>query len=57
MLYQATGVDVVMVRADTHAMVLRWPTWQRLTTAYVLDLLGIAALPPRVVAALRRGRV
>lgn len=52
----ADRVDVVMVAAETHAMLLRWPTWQRLTTAYVLDLLGLAPLPPRVADALRRGR-
>ena len=53
----AARVDVVMVGAETHAMVLRWPTWQRLTTAYVLDLLGLAPLPERVAEALRRGRI
>jgi len=53
----AARVDLVMVAAEMHAMVLRWPTWQRLTTAYVLDVLDIAPLPPRVVDALRRGRV
>src|SRR4051794_19873668 len=52
----AQRVDVVLVAAETHAMVLRWPTWQRLTTAYVLDLLDIAALPTRVADMLRRGR-
>jgi dienelactone hydrolase len=53
----ASRVDVVMVAAETHAMLLRWPTWQRLTTAYALDLLGVAALPPRVAEVLERGRV
>jgi len=53
----AARVDLVMVAVETHAMVLRWPTWQRLTTAYVLDLLDVAPLPPRVADALRRGRV
>jgi len=53
----AARVDLVMVAVETHAMVLRWPTWQRLTTAYVLDLLDVAPLPSRVADALRRGRV
>jgi predicted esterase len=52
----ADRVDVVMVRAETHALLLRWPTWQRITTAYVLDLLGVAPLPARVAAAIERGK-
>ena len=53
----AARVDLVLVAAEMHAMVLRWPTWQRLTTAYVLDLLGLAPLPARVAAAVERGRI
>lgn len=53
----AARVDLVLVAADMHAMVLRWPTWQRLTTAYVLDLLGLAPLPPRLAEAVERGRI
>ena len=35
----AKRVDYVAVRGDTHAMMLRAPTWHRLTRRFVIDLL------------------
>jgi pimeloyl-ACP methyl ester carboxylesterase len=44
---RVTGVRHVTVRGDAHAMLLRWPTWHRLTTRFVLDVLdGTGAVAP-----------
>ena len=37
-----TQLDYVSVRGETHAMLLRYPTWQRLTTTFVLSTLDLA---------------
>ena len=34
-------VTYVAIRGDLHGMVLRWRTWHRLTTSFVLDVLGV----------------
>ncbi len=36
----AKRVDYVSVRGDAHAMLLRAPTWHRLTTRFTLQMLG-----------------
>lgn len=36
----AAAVDYVNVRGDTHAMLLRFATWQRLTTRFVAQVLN-----------------
>ena len=39
------AVDFVLVRGETHALLLRAPTWQRLVNGFVLDVLGIERDP------------
>ena len=47
--------EFVSVRRDMHAMLLRWPAWQRLTTAYTLDAVGIAPMTERISRLIARG--
>jgi dienelactone hydrolase len=51
----ASEVAFVTVRNDRHAMLRRAPAWHRLTTAFVLDALGLRTMPPHLVAAVARG--
>jgi alpha-beta hydrolase superfamily lysophospholipase len=44
------------VRGDTHAMLLRWPTWHRLAVDAVVGGLGLRATSARLEAAFRRGQ-
>jgi pimeloyl-ACP methyl ester carboxylesterase len=53
----ASHLDLVIVRGERHAMVLRSRVWHRLTTAFTLDCVGIRAVPPRVQDLLARGYV
>ena len=53
----ASHVDLVIVRGERHAMVLRSRTWHRLATAFTLDSLGIRAVPVGVSTVFERGVV
>lgn len=53
----ATSGAFVTVRGDLHAMVFRWRTWHRLSTAFALDVLGISPMPPRIARAIARGSI
>jgi pimeloyl-ACP methyl ester carboxylesterase len=37
---RVTDVHYRSVRGDSHGMLLRWPTWHRMVTRFVLDVLG-----------------
>jgi dienelactone hydrolase len=56
---RAAGADVnyVTVARERHAMLRRPQAWHRLTTAYVLDVLGLRPLPAHVRRAIERQRV
>lgn len=49
------AADFVSVRGETHAMLVRARAWHRLTTAWVLDVLGVAPMPPRLRDAVASG--
>ena len=51
----AEQIDLVIVRGERHAMVLRARTWHRLATAFTLDSLGIREVPAGVRGVLDRG--
>jgi dienelactone hydrolase len=51
----ASEVAFVTVRNEGHAMLRRAPAWQRLTTSFVLDALGLRTMPLDLVAAVARG--
>jgi pimeloyl-ACP methyl ester carboxylesterase len=51
----AASASFVTVRGDMHAMLFRWQTWHRLSTAFALGVLDIRAVPPRIAAAVERG--
>lgn len=53
----AAHLDLVLVRGERHAMVLRSRTWHRLATAFTLDSLGIREVPTGVRGVLERGYV
>jgi alpha-beta hydrolase superfamily lysophospholipase len=48
-------VGYVTVRGDWHAMLFRWPTWNRLVVGFTLGTLGIKPLPRRIERVLTRG--
>lgn len=48
-------VGYVTVRGDWHAMLFRWPTWNRLVIGFTLGTLGIKPLPRRIAGVLTRG--
>ena len=54
----AGGADVarLVVRADTHAMLLRWRLWHRLVVEFVLAEAGLAPLSLRLERAFEAGR-
>jgi dienelactone hydrolase len=51
----ASDIAFVSIRREHHAMLLRARAWQRLTTAYVLDVLGLSPMPPDLRGAVQRG--
>jgi len=53
----AAEIDLVIVRGERHAMVLRAHTWHRLATAFTLDSLGVRAVPSELQDVLQRGYV
>ena len=53
----AAHVDLVIVRGERHAMLLRSRTWHRLATAFTLGSLGIRAVPADISDAFERGAV
>lgn len=53
----ASHLDLVIVRGERHAMVLRSGIWHRLATAFTLDCVGIRTLPPKLQDVLTRGYV
>lgn len=53
----AAQLDLVVVRGERHAMLLRARTWHRLATAFTLDSLGIREVPNGVRGVLERGYV
>jgi dienelactone hydrolase len=53
----AAQLDLVIVRGERHAMVLRSRTWHRLATAFALDSLGMRGVPTGVRAVLERGYI
>ena len=50
-------IDMVVVRGERHAMVLRARTWHRLATAFTLDALGLTTAPADMTGVLARGYV
>jgi dienelactone hydrolase len=53
----AAQLDVVVVRGERHAMLLRSRTWHGLATAFTLDCLGMREVPNGVRGVLERGYV
>jgi predicted esterase len=51
----AAGVAFVAMRNERHAMLPRAAAWHRLTTAFVLDVLGLRPMPTQLSAAVSRG--
>jgi dienelactone hydrolase len=51
------AADFVVVRGETHAMLLRSRSWHRLADGFVLDVLGVVPMPSRLRAAVARGRL
>jgi pimeloyl-ACP methyl ester carboxylesterase len=51
----AAAVEFVTFRRERHAMVLRWRTWHRLTTAFALEVVGLAPMPTHLRNVLVRG--
>jgi len=53
----ASHLDLVIVRGERHAMVLRSRIWHRLATAFTLDCVGFRGVPSRLQDVLARGYV
>ncbi len=51
----ASQLGFVSVYGDTHAMLFRWRAWHRVTTQFVLGIVGIAPMSARLQRALDRG--
>jgi len=51
----AAELDLVIVRGERHAMLLRARTWHQLATAFALDSLGLREIPNGVRGVLERG--
>lgn len=49
--------DFVVVRGDTHALLLRARAWTRLVDGFVLDVLGVAPMPAPLRESIERGRL
>jgi dienelactone hydrolase len=51
------AAEFLLVRGETHAMLVRSRVWHRLVDGFVLDVLGVAPMPVRLRASIDRGYV